>query len=122
MAKLLIVEDDEALVRVYRRALEGDAHEVRTATDYAAAGDLIAGEDVFDLAILDFWVGTDSSLGFLRALRKRFSEIPVIYVSGGGGGLSLEVTAALAETGGASDFLVKPIRPADMCAAVRRLL
>lgn len=122
MARLLLVEDDESLARVFLRILERGSHEVKAATDYETASGLLGEDHVFDLAILDFWIGEESSLGFLRELRKRFPGIPVLYVSGGGGGLSLEATAALAETGGAAEFLVKPLRPNEILSAVDRLL
>lgn len=122
MARILLVDDDKSLARVCQRALAREGHDVETVHDHGTAITCAEAADAYDLAILDFWMEAESSLSILRALRAKSSSLPILYISGGGGGLSLEVTAALAEAGGATEFLFKPFRPRDLSARVEALL
>lgn len=76
----------------------------------------------YDLAVLDFWVGRESSLDILKVLRALKPDLPIIFMSGGADDLSLEMTSALAEAGGATEFLFKPFKVGDLLTAVSAAL
>lgn len=122
MANILLVDDDVALLRTLSRILATDDHQVVTAESCSEARDRASGGDVFDLFILDFWLGDDNGLALMSDLLDHHPETPVLFLSGGNQTVPLETSTALAEMQGAAEFLYKPLAAADLLAAVKRQL
>jgi len=116
MARILIIEDESAIADTVLYALRVEG--------FVASHCLLAGEGLqrlrderFDLLILD--VGLPDMTGFdaCRELR-RFSEIPVIFLTARGG----EIDRVLGLELGADDYMVKPFSPRELVARVRARL
>jgi two-component system CheB/CheR fusion protein len=81
--RILLVEDHGDTVRIMRRLLEADGHQIETAADVATALKL-AGEKTFDLLLSDLGLPDGSGLDLMRGLRARGLKLPGIAISGYG--------------------------------------
>lgn len=122
MARILVVDDDQSILRLLRRVLEAEGHEVTAADTSAGAIALVGAGAGFDLLVLDFWIGSGTGLDVMAALGGGTATMPVLFLSGGDPSLSLEATAALAEMRGASEFLCKPVEARQLLAAIGKLI
>jgi two-component system, OmpR family, response regulator RegX3 len=113
---ILVVDDDEKIVRLVRIYLEREGFNVIAARDGQAALDAIAQRDPA-LVILDLMIPEIDGLAVLRAVRCR-GTTPVIILSAKG-------TVADRIEGlesGADDYVPKPFSPAELVLRVRRVL
>jgi two-component system KDP operon response regulator KdpE len=115
-ARLLVVEDDPAILRFVRQALEAEGHQVFE-TDTVKRGLIEAGTRRPDLLILDLGLPDGDGLGLLRDLRG-WSQLPVIVLSARGD----ERDKIEALDAGADDYLVKPFSVGELSARVRAAL
>jgi len=115
-ARLLVVEDDPAILRFVRQALEAEGHQVFE-TDTVKRGLIEAGTRRPDLLILDLGLPDGDGMGLLRDLRG-WSPLPVIVLSARGD----ERDKIEALDAGADDYLVKPFSVGELSARVRAAL
>ena len=80
MARLLIVEDDAAIVRNLSDYLRGEGFDVASATTASGALEL-AGAD-FDLVLLDVGLPDGSGFALCSEIKGRFGT-PVIFLTAG---------------------------------------
>lgn len=111
MATVLLVEDDELLLDSNRRLLARAGHQVRSAVSFAGVGEQLSSVDVVitDLSLPGI-AGTD----VLMQLRESDRDIPIIVLTGKP---SVDSAAAAVELG-AARYLVKPVEPSVLLAAV----
>jgi two-component system, OmpR family, KDP operon response regulator KdpE len=114
--RVLVVEDDDAIRRFVRMALELDGYEVHEATG-VARGLIEAGTRRPDLVVLDLGLPDGDGVDLVRDLRG-WSAIPVIVLSARSG----EADKVGALDAGADDYLVKPFGAAEMLARIRAQL
>ncbi|HEX4824578.1 MAG TPA: response regulator transcription factor [Candidatus Polarisedimenticolaceae bacterium] len=117
MAKILIVEDDEAMGTALRDGFAFEGHEVLHAKDGEAALGL-ARERTADLVILDVMLPKLSGLDVLQRLRAEGSAIPVIMLTARG----QEIDKVLGLKLGADDYVTKPFGFMELLARVEALL
>ncbi len=110
---VLIVEDEQAIRRFVRAALEGEGHRVHEA-DTARRGLLEAGARRPDLVVLDLGLPDGDGVDFIRDLRA-WSGIPVLVLSA----RVEEYDKVEALDAGADDYLIKPFGVAELLARVR---
>ncbi len=83
--RVLIVDDDESIVRVLRDALEVFRHDhayaVETAAD-GAAGLAALERGQFDLILLDMYMPRMTGLELLTEMRRRGLSTPVLMLTG----------------------------------------
>ena len=115
-ARILIVEDDAAIRRFVRRALEAESHQVFE-TDTLARGLIEAGTRKPDLLILDLGLPDGDGVALIRDLRG-WSTVPVVVLSARDG----EADKIEALDAGADDYLVKPFSVGELMARVRAAL
>ena len=115
-ARLLVIEDDPAILRFVRQALETDGHHVFE-TDTVERGLMEAGTRRPDLVILDLGLPDGDGVALLRDLRC-WSQVPVIVLSA----RSDERDKIAALDAGADDYLVKPFSVGELSARVRAAL
>ena len=114
--RVLVVEDDEAIADVVRRALRQEGHEVKTAADGVEALDL-SEEFVPDLVVLDLGLPRLDGVEVCRRIRAE-SDVPILILT------------ARSETedrvegldSGADDYLVKPFELSELLARTRALM
>ena len=113
--RLLIVDDDQKLVNLLKRFLEGEAFQVDAAYDYPSGlAAALSGEH--ELIILDVMLPGGSGFELLKELRRQ-SSVPVLLLTARGEAidriLGLEI--------GADDYLAKPFDPRELVARIRAI-
>jgi DNA-binding NtrC family response regulator len=103
VAKLLLIDDDDDLVRFLRSELEEHGHAVEC-PPRAEDGPGVLARGGFDLVLLDNKMPGMSGLEFLEALQRRGIDVPVILMTG----YATTDTAIRAINFGAFDYVVKP--------------
>ncbi|MDD2056882.1 sigma-54 dependent transcriptional regulator [Pseudomonas sp. GD03860] len=116
---VLIVDDEEALVRSLSYALRGEGMQPRAAYSGEAALALLADSTVeVDIVLLDLGLPGMDGIATLDALRKCRPQLPVIMISAHG-----DTRAAVqAVKGGATDYLTKPFELDDLLATIHGTL
>ena len=84
--------------------------------------EIINGGASFDLAIVDFWLDGTDSVSLFDALQSERPGLPFIMMTGGSGDFPIEMSHGIARVSGASEFLQKPFRRAQLLSLVERLL
>ncbi|MGB8887877.1 MAG: response regulator transcription factor [Candidatus Korobacteraceae bacterium] len=115
MNRLLIVDDDRALVNLLKRFLEGEGFSVDAAYDHSSGlNATLSGEH--ELIILDVMLPGGTGFELLKVLRQQ-SSVPVLLLTARGEAvdriLGLEI--------GADDYLAKPFDPRELVARVRAI-
>lgn len=79
--KILIAEDEPGVRRLYEKAFTAEGYEVvMVATGEQILAELAEGS--FDLLITDMHLSSMSALEILPDIRKNYSQLPIIVVSG----------------------------------------
>jgi two-component system response regulator MprA len=115
-ARILIIDDDEAILTFLRRGLAYDGYQVDTATD-GQSGLLVAWDNPPDLVVLDWMMPGLDGLEVCRRLRQR-TKAPILM-------LTAKETVNDRVQGldaGADDYLVKPFNLDELLARIRALL
>jgi len=120
MARVIVIDDQEPIRRIVRRALENDGHEVFEASDGEVGMELLERAPA-DVVITDIFMPGMDGIQTLREIRKRFPAIKVIAMSGGDstGLLDLRQDAELL---GALKSIQKPFNARDVVELVRSVL
>ncbi len=114
---LLIVDDDPEMRDLLRKVLEKEGYRVSVAADGHEAAAL-AGGGRFDLVITDMLMPRDGGLELLDFLRRSHPGVPVIIVTAFGDWQSYSKALQL----GAAAFISKPLKMAELVAAVHTAL
>ncbi|MDJ1018181.1 MAG: response regulator [Paracoccaceae bacterium] len=121
MKRLLVVDDDREFLALVCKFLEGSSYDCIKADTLDAAIKHVDGTKWFAGALVDFWIGEENAIPLLDVLHSLDPSLPVVLVSGGGGGLTLEKTQAIGEISGAMYFLQKPFRKAELVALLDQI-
>ena len=116
MTRILVVDDEMALVELVRSYLEREQYEVLTAGDGRIALDLARTAQP-DLVVLDVMLPILDGLEVCRQLRQ-FSDAYVIMLTA----RAEEIDTILGLTVGADDYLTKPFSPRELVARIKALL
>jgi two-component system, NtrC family, nitrogen regulation response regulator NtrX len=103
MARILIIDDEQAIRSTLGGILEDEGHRVAT-SDSGEDGLTQVSRDDFDLVILDLWLPGMDGMAVLERIRA-VASVPVVVISGHG---NVE-TAVKATRLGAFDFMEKPL-------------
>lgn len=115
--KVLIVDDDQRLLKMLQRTLSYEGYAVTTVTDGEAAL-AKAYEERPDLIILDWMLPKLDGIGVLEELRASEDETPILMLT------ARDAVQNRVEglERGADDYLVKPFASSELVARVRALL
>ncbi len=102
--RVLVVDDESALVRVIARALTLAGYRVSTAANGREATGLLAGA-TFDVILSDIDMPEMNGIQFLQDIRRRDADVPVVLMTGDPD----LTTAVLAVEHGALQYLIKPV-------------
>jgi EAL domain-containing protein (putative c-di-GMP-specific phosphodiesterase class I) len=102
--RVLVVDDDETLVRTYARTLAADGYDVEVRFDGEAAVSAVRANP-FDVVLSDIDMPRLSGLALLERIRAHDLDIPVVLITGSP---SLETAVAAVEHG-ALRYLSKPV-------------
>ncbi|WP_419737371.1 two-component system response regulator CreB [Pseudomonas sp. COR18] len=116
MPHILIVEDEAAIADTLVYALQGEGF-TTTWLNLGAAAVEYQRTTPADLLILDIGLPDISGFEVCKQLR-RFTEVPVIFLSARDGEIDRVVGLEI----GADDYVVKPFSPREVAARVRAIL
>jgi two-component system response regulator TctD len=117
MARILLVEDDPALLRGLVSTLRADGYAVDTASDGASAVSLGATEP-YAVVVLDVGLPDFSGFDVLKKLREKGCRMPILM-------LTARDTVQDRVMGldlGADDYMLKPFEPSELEARIRALM
>ncbi len=120
MAKILFVEDDPLIVKIYTTRLTADGYEVISA-DNGEDGLKLAEESIPDLIVLDIMMPKMDGFAVLAKLKENpnIKNKPILVYSN----LAQEEEIARAKTMGATEFIVKAnLSPTEMVAKIKQYL
>lgn len=115
VAKVLVVDDDPAVLEILRAYLKREGHEV------VAAADGLEGERQLgsvDVAVLDWMLPGQSGVELTRRARDLHPNLPLLLLTARGD----EDDRVHGLTSGADDYVVKPFSPREVVARVAALL
>jgi two-component system phosphate regulon response regulator PhoB len=117
--RILVIEDEPALVEMLRYNLEKEGFDVTAALD-GEEGLTAVGETKPDLILLDWMLPHMSGLEICRQLRRgrETRSVPVIMLTA----RSEESDRVRALDAGADDYVAKPFSPGELVARIRAVL
>ena len=116
-SKIVVIDDEQKLLKVIKRALEIDGYEVFDFNDPFSGLDFIKKRD-FDLVISDIRMSGMTGLDLLSNIRNLYPDKPVILMTA----YSSMETAVTAVKLGASDYLLKPFELSELKESVIKIL
>jgi CheY-like chemotaxis protein len=117
MAKILVIDDDPRIRRLIGRILSGEGHDV-AAAENGNDGLRRFRADQPALVISDLLMPEKEGIETIIEIRREAPSIPILAISGDGGGTFLDIATKL----GATRALAKPFRSAELIEAVNQLL
>jgi DNA-binding response OmpR family regulator len=113
MSRILVIDDERDVRAMISIVLRVNHFEVVEAAS-AAAGLKAFAESLFDVAIVDIFLGDSNGFDLIAALRERVPRLPVVAVSG------MTVLDGMSQSAEFSDVqrLQKPFRPNQLIAAI----
>ena len=117
MYRILIIEDDPALVKGLSSVLIEEKHEVQTATN-GTDGYNLALHGKHDLIILDLVLPGKDGLAVCRDLRAQNIRIPILMLTS----RTEDVDKILGLEIGADDYVTKPFNVRELTARIKALL
>lgn len=117
LQRILVVDDDPAILRLVGDKLNFAGYEVFTATSGQQALDLIKGRGLPHLAIVDVNMPGMDGFEFCRLVQS-YSDLPVIMLTA----VDEEETVIMGLQRYAEDYVTKPFSPRELVARVQRVL
>jgi two-component system response regulator RegX3 len=114
--RILVVDDEPAILDAVSYALRGDGFHVDTLDDGEAAF-AAALADAYELLILDLMLPGLSGVEVCRRVRER-SDLPILILTA----RDAEVDRVLGLEAGADDYVAKPFSMAELLSRVRAIL
>jgi two-component system, OmpR family, alkaline phosphatase synthesis response regulator PhoP len=117
MARILLVEDEPALVITLTDMLKGERYEVESSTNGLEARNRICSE-AFDLVILDVMLPNMNGFDVCKSVREQGYSVPILMLT------ARDQTSDKVRglRTGADDYLSKPFDPHELLARVEALL
>lgn len=116
MTKILLVEDDKAIVANLTEFLNNEGYLVRNVSGQTAAMGLLA-EEKADLVLLDVSLAEGNGFATCKAIKAEY-DIPVIFLTASGDEFSTVTGFDL----GADDYIPKPFRPRELISRIKNVL
>ncbi len=120
MAKILFIEDDPLIVKIYTTRLTADGYQVLSAEN-GEDGIKLAETETPDLVILDIMMPKIDGFGVLEKLRanEMMKNKPILVYSN----LAQEEEIKRAQTLGATEFIIKAnLSPTEMVEKIKKYL
>jgi DNA-binding response OmpR family regulator len=116
MKRILVVEDDAAILRGLKDNLEFEHYEVLTATD-GEQGYALINEQKPDLVILDLMLPRMSGFEVCRKVREDGGGVPILILTARGE----EVDKVFGLNIGADDYMTKPFSIRELLARIQAI-
>ncbi|MEW6238465.1 MAG: response regulator [Candidatus Omnitrophota bacterium] len=115
--RLLVVDDEKVVCDSCCRIFSGNGYNVDACTD-PLEGLQLADRNVYSAILVDMKMPGVDGIEFLRSIREKHRDIPVMIITG----YASVPSAAEAMRLGASDYIPKPFTPDEIVQAVERIL
>ncbi len=115
--RILVVDDEEIVIRSCLRILDGNGYQIETARDGHEALRKVE-DNLYDVMILDIMMPNLGGLEVLRRVKEAHPDMDVIMITG----LSQIDTAVQAMKLGAFDYIPKPFEPDELRLVLQRAL
>jgi diguanylate cyclase (GGDEF)-like protein len=115
--KILLVEDDEATVKLLQLAFSRQQYTIDVALDGTTGWHFAESSD-YDLILLDVMLPKLDGISFCRRLRAQHNNVPVLMMTA----RDTVSDRVLGLDAGADDYLIKPFELNELAARVRSLL
>jgi CheY-like chemotaxis protein len=115
MQRILVIDDDPAVLACYGRLLKREGFHVETAPGGESGLARVACSDPFDVVILDYRMPGMDGMEFLSRLRCLGHAPSVILVSA----YATEAVRQSAAVMGVRRILAKPVDVGQLCSAIR---
>ena len=116
MTKILLVEDDKAIVANLTEFLNNEGYIVKSVSGQTAAMNLLA-EEKMDLILLDVSLAEGNGFATCKAIKAEY-DIPIIFLTASGDEYSTVTGFDL----GADDYIPKPFRPRELVSRIKNVL
>ncbi|MGO4291803.1 response regulator transcription factor [Chitinophaga sp. RAB17] len=116
--KLLLIEDEPAVVSVITRGLSEAGYEVSVAPDGSSGLQMALNNPSFRLIILDVMLPGMNGIEVCRSLRQAKQEVPILMLTA----LGTTENIVMGLDSGADDYLIKPFKLQELEARIRSLL
>ncbi len=116
MIKILLVEDDKAIVANLTEFLNNEGYIVKNVSGQTDALNLLANEPV-NLVLLDVSLAEGNGFATCKAIKAEY-DIPVIFLTASGDEFSTVTGFDL----GADDYIPKPFRPRELISRIKNVL
>ena len=115
--RVLLVEDDHAIVRALTDLLEGEGFAVRSCATQDGACAALAADD-FDIALLDVMLAQGNGFAVCAAAREAAPDMPVIFLTASDD----EYSTVAGLDMGADDYIAKPFRARELLSRIKSVL
>ena len=114
--KILVADDNPAILDALRIMLEEEGYEVETTVDGAKAQNIK--KPLPDLLLLDIWMSGIDGRNICKLLKSADAtkHVPIIMVS------ATQDTEQIAKDAGADDFISKPFQMDNLLAVVKKYI
>lgn len=116
MTKILLVEDDKAIVSNLTEYLNGEGFLVHNVSGQASAMKMLLAEG-YDLVLMDVSLAEGNGFAACKAIKAQY-DIPVIFLTASGDEFSTVTGFDL----GADDYISKPFRPRELVSRIKNIL
>lgn len=116
MTKILLVEDDKAIVSNLTEFLSNEGYIVKNVSGQTDALNLLAQESV-DLVLLDVSLAEGNGFATCKAIKANYN-IPVIFLTASDDEFSTVTGFDL----GSDDYIPKPFRPRELASRIKNVL
>jgi DNA-binding response OmpR family regulator len=118
MKKILLIEDDKALLETLTASLQAENFKVISATD-GQEGFRLCSKEKLDLIILDLGLPSMNGMEICRQLRSKGIATPIIMLTGQ---KKEEIDKVLGLEVGADDYMTKPFGTQELLARIRAVI
>ncbi len=116
MNKILLVEDDNGIVKSLTEFLKSEGFNVVAVSGQSMALDVLE-EEQFDLALLDVSLADGNGFSLCSAIKADY-HMPVIFLTASGD----EYSTVAGFDVGADDYIPKPFRPRELVSRIKNVL
>jgi two-component system alkaline phosphatase synthesis response regulator PhoP len=118
MKRILLIEDDVALVKTLETALDAENYKVLSAVD-GGEGYKLATQEKIDLIILDLKLPSMDGLEICKSLRAQGNMTPIVFLTGE---KKEEIDKVLGLELGGDDYITKPFGTRELLARIKAVL
>lgn len=114
MKRVLIIEDEQSILKLLTYNLEQEGYVVESSMDGQEGSDM-AFENDYDLILLDLMLPNKDGMEICRELRQEKMEVPIIMLTA----KDTEIDKILGLEIGADDYITKPFSPREVLARMK---